>query len=120
LSSYSHVEEYLAASGRPLDQASLKTLADYRQKANSLYCRVSCRECLSSCPNNVAINEVLRYAMYFEHYRMEKEAISHYAELEEKRRPQNCAHCPGYCDKACPYGLRVRERLIHSHGILAA
>jgi len=120
LSSYSHVEEYVVASGKPLDRASLITLADYREKANHLYCRTSCRECLSSCPNSVTINEVLRYAMYFEHYRMEKEAIHYYSQLEESKRPLNCDTCPGYCDKACPYSLRVREKLIHSRQILSA
>ena len=84
------------------------------------YCRVSRRECLSACPRTVAVNDVLRYAMYFEHYRMEKMAMDYYASMAEERKPLGCAGCPGHCEKACPYGLKVRPRLIHSHNILSA
>jgi hypothetical protein len=120
VSSYSHVEEYVAASGKPLDRAALAMIGRYQEQAHSLYCRVSCKECLSACPRNVAVNDVLRYAMYFEHYRMEKMAMDHYAEMEEDRKPIGCADCAGYCEKACPYGLKVKPRLLHSHDILSA
>jgi len=120
LSSYSHVEEYVAASGRPLDRSALAMLTRYRQQAHNLYCRVSCTECLSACPNNVAVNDVLRYAMYFEHYSMEKEAMGYYAEMDTDRKPLACTDCAGHCEKACPYGLKVKPRLLHSHAILTA
>ena len=119
-SSYSHVEEYVAASGKPLDRAALAMIGRYQEQAHGLYCRVSCKECLSACPRNVAVNDVLRYAMYFEHYRMEKMAMDHYAEMEEDRKPLGCADCAGHCERACPYGLKVRPRLLHSHDILTA
>jgi predicted aldo/keto reductase-like oxidoreductase len=119
-SSYSHVEEYVLASGQPLDRAALAMLARYREQAHSLYCRVSCTQCLSACPGNVAVNDILRYAMYFEHYGMEKEAMAYYAELEAERKPLGCADCAGPCEKACPYGLKVKPRLLHSHDILTA
>jgi len=120
LSSYSHVEEYIAASGQPLDRAALGMLSRYQQQAHNLYCRVSCTQCLSACPNNVAVNDVLRYAMYFENYGMEKEAMAYYAELEPAQKPLGCAECAGPCEKACPYGLKVKPRLLHSHDILTA
>ena len=119
-SSYSHVEEYVAASGQPLDRAALAMLNRYREQAKNLYCRVSCTECLSACPKNVAVNEVLRYAMYFENYRMEKMAMDYYEELEEERKPLGCANCAGHCEKACPYGLEVKPRLLYAHDILSA
>lgn len=120
LSSYSHVEEYVAASGRPLDRAAGDIIARYKSQSDNLYCRVSCRECLSSCPNKVAVNDVLRYAMYFEHYGMEKEAMGYYAELGPENKPFGCANCSGYCQEACPYGLRVKTRLLRAHSILTA
>jgi predicted aldo/keto reductase-like oxidoreductase len=120
LSSYSHVEEYVAASGQPLDRAGLAMLSRYRQQTHNLYCRVSCTECLSACPNNVAVNDVLRYAMYFENYRMEKEAMAYYAEMDVDKKPLGCAECAGLCEKACPYGLKIKPRLLHSHDILTA
>ena len=120
MSSYSHVEEYVAASGKPLNRADLKVIAEYQRQTKDQYCRVSCQECLSSCPHNVAINDVLRYKMYFEDYRMEKEAMRYYAELDQSRKPLQCVSCNGYCEQACQYNLKVREKLIQAHEILSA
>lgn len=119
MSSYSHVEEYVAASSKPLNRADLEVIAEYQRQADRNYCRVSCNECLAACPNQVAINEVLRYNMYFEDYGMEKEAMRYYAELEKEKKPLNCANCSGNCESACPYGLRVKDKLIHAHEILS-
>ncbi|MCX6562612.1 MAG: aldo/keto reductase [Candidatus Aminicenantes bacterium] len=120
MSSYSHVEEYVGASGQPLDRAALQTLAVYREEVNSVYCRVSCRDCLSACPHQVAVNDVLRFAMYYEHYGMERQALDYYAELKPERKPLNCAGCPAPCQSACPYGLQVRSKLLRTHDILSA
>jgi hypothetical protein len=118
MSSHSHVEEYVAASGQPLDRTSQDVIARYRKQADRRYCRVSCTECLSACPANVAVNDVLRYAMYFEDYRMERMATDYYAELEPSRKPLACAGCAAPCECACPHGLPVRTRLLRSHEIL--
>ena len=120
MSSYSHVEEYVAASGKPLNRESLQMIAEYQRQTSSEYCRVSCERCLSSCPNNVAVNEILRYGMYFENYRMEKEAMRYYSQLEQSKKPLLCSRCSGYCESACPYGLEVRKKLAHAHEILSA
>jgi predicted aldo/keto reductase-like oxidoreductase len=119
MSSYSHVEEYVAASGKPLSRADLKMIAAYQRQADNQYCRVSCQDCLSSCPDGVAVNDVLRYKMYFEDYRMESEAMRYYAELKESTKPLNCGNCSGYCEKACPYGLKVKSKLVHAHEVLS-
>ena len=119
MSSYSHVEEYVAASGKMLNREDLKMIAEYQRQTNNQYCRVSCQECLSSCPDNVAVNDVLRFKMYFEDYRMEREAMRYYAELEESSKPLNCSNCSGYCEKACPFGLKVKNKLIHAHEVLS-
>ncbi len=119
MSSYSHVEEYVAASGKALNRDDLKMLAAYQRQANNQYCRVSCQECLSSCPDKVAVNDVLRYKMYFEDYRMEREAMHYYAELEESTKPLKCSNCSGYCEKSCPFGLKVKSKLLHAHEVLS-
>jgi predicted aldo/keto reductase-like oxidoreductase len=119
MSSYSHVEEYVAASGKPLGRADLKMIAAYQRQANDQYCRVSCQDCLSSCPDNVAVNDILRYKMYFEDYRMERDAMGYYAELEESTKPLDCSNCSGHCEKACPFGLKVKSKLVHAHEVLS-
>ena len=97
----------------------MEVIAEYQRQVSQHYCRVSCSECLSACPHSVAINDVLRYGMYFEDYGMEKEAMSYYAELEEGKKPLICASCSGNCGSACPYGLKIKEKLIHAHEILS-
>jgi predicted aldo/keto reductase-like oxidoreductase len=119
MSSYSHVEEYVAASGQPLDRAALGMVSRYREQASSKYCRVSCKECLDACPANVAVNDVLRFAMYHEDYGMERMAADDYAELEPGRKPIGCAGCAAPCESACPYGLPVRAKLVRAHEILS-
>jgi predicted aldo/keto reductase-like oxidoreductase len=120
MNTFSHVEEYVAASGKSPNRNYLETLSKYRNEAGSLYCRVSCRECLQSCPHGVAINDVLRYAMYYEDYRMEKDSIELYERLSQREKPINCENCPAPCTGACPYGISIHDRLIHAHRLLRA
>lgn len=120
MSSYSHVEEYVAASGKTLDRAALGLIASYQEQVKDTYCRVSCTECLSACPKNVAVNDVLRFAMYYENYGMERMATDYYAELEPARKPLGCEACAAPCERACPHGLSVQARLLRAHDILTA
>jgi hypothetical protein len=120
MSSYSHVEEYVAASAQPLERSDIGIIAKYQSQVKDHYCRVSCSDCLSSCPNNVAINDVLRYQMYFSNYKMEKEAMRYYSELENTKKPLSCSSCEGNCESACPFGLKVKQRLIQAHETLSA
>src|SRR5512136_2879329 len=120
MASYSHVEEYVAASNQPLDRAALGLVAGYREQASPRYCRVTCNEALAACPANVAVNSVLRYAMYHEDYGLERMAADYYAELEAGRKPLGCAECAAPCETACPHGLPVREKLVRAHEILSA
>ena len=120
MSSYAHVEEYIAASGQPLQRSDLQLLAEYRKTTSHLYCRVSCSSCLSACPHHVAVNDILRYRMYFEDYKQEKNAMSCYSQLSDDKKPLPCLDCPGYCISSCPYGLQVKQRLIEAHDMLSA
>jgi predicted aldo/keto reductase-like oxidoreductase len=99
MSSYSHVEEYVAVSGQPLRPEDLEIITAYQQAVFREYCRVSCSACLAACPQGVAINDILRMVMYFEDYRMEREALRYYAELGDEKKPTICSSCPGYCEK---------------------
>lgn len=118
MGSFTHVEQYIAASGKALKRDDLALLKKYQKAVDDSYCRVSCSVCESSCPSNVAISDIMRYRMYFEDYGHEKRAIEYYAELDKSKKPLDCTSCSGQCISACRYGLNVKEMLISTHDIL--
>jgi ferredoxin len=64
------------------------------------------------------VNDILRMESYFANYNEEKIAMQRYAVIDDARKPLPCRTCPGYCEKHCPYGLSVKERLINAHQLL--
>jgi predicted aldo/keto reductase-like oxidoreductase len=112
-----HVDEYLYASGTELTEADRAVLARYDERTAGEYCRPHCGECLSSCPEDLPIHDVLRYKMYFEDYGMEKEAMRKYARLGA-RNASLCATCPAPCAGACPHGVAIRDKMLTAHSLL--
>lgn len=110
------VDEYLYASGKALAQEDVALLGKYDRLIAGTHCFPHCGDCLDSCPENLPINDVLRYRMYFEDYGDQKEAMRRYARLEKKA--DVCLGCPGPCTNACTHGVRVRERMIGAHELL--
>jgi predicted aldo/keto reductase-like oxidoreductase len=109
---YDRVAEYLAVSGTTKlaarDRQYLETVA---AEVGPRYCRPGCGACHDACPRGVPVADILRYKMYFEDYGEEKFAMQRYALVPAAGRPSRCAGCEAPCEAACPYGLRVRERL---------
>jgi predicted aldo/keto reductase-like oxidoreductase len=111
-----HVDEYLYASGKSVDANDVAILDKYDRLTADTYCVPHCGACLSSCPEKVAINDVLRHRMYFEDYRSERQAIDLYAALD--RNASVCAECSAPCTGSCPYGIRIQERMVGAHELL--
>jgi predicted aldo/keto reductase-like oxidoreductase len=109
---YDRVAEYLAVSGTTTltarDERYLETVA---AEVGPRYCRPGCGACHGACPHGVPVSDILRYKMYFEDYGDEKFAMERYRLVPASTRPFRCAGCAAPCESACPYGLRVRERL---------
>lgn len=114
MTSFRILREALAAPGEPLSTAEAAMLARYAREMRSRYCRF-CATCQASCPHGVAVADVMRYAMYFDGYRREKEAMRLYRTLPAERRAGACAACEGPCDGACPFGREVRSGLVAAH-----
>ena len=112
------VDEYLFASGTTLTARDHAVLARYDRLIDGAYCRPHCGECLDSCVAGLPIDDVLRYAMYFEDYRSEKEAMRLYAALEANA--SLCVGCPAPCAGTCPHGIAIPSRMLAAHGILSA
>jgi predicted aldo/keto reductase-like oxidoreductase len=109
---YDRVAEYLAVSGTTTlaarDRRYLETVA---AEVGPRYCRPGCGACHDACPRGVPVADILRYKMYFEDYGEEKFAMQRYGLVPASARPSRCAGCEAPCEAACPYGLRVRNRL---------
>jgi predicted aldo/keto reductase-like oxidoreductase len=111
-----HVDEYLYASGRGLSQRDVAILEEYDRQIRGSYCEPHCGACLDSCPENLAIPDVLRHRMYFEDYGREKEAMRLYSRLE--KQASVCVSCSAPCTGTCPVGISIRERAIGAHELL--
>jgi predicted aldo/keto reductase-like oxidoreductase len=112
MQNYDRVAEYLAVSGTTSltarDERYLDTVA---AAVGPRYCRPGCGSCHAACPHGVPVADILRYKMYFEDYGEEKFAMQRYGLVPTSTRPSRCEGCAAPCETACPYGLRVRERL---------
>lgn len=111
-----HVDEYLAASGQPLEAKDLAVLREYDRQIAGSYCGPHCGACLDSCPEGLPIHDVLRHRMYFEDYGWEKEGIQRYAALA--RNASACAGCPAPCLGSCPVGIDIQTRMTGAHRML--
>lgn len=111
-----HVNEYLAASGTALRQSDVTILERYDQLVAGDYCQPHCGLCLDHCPEGLAINDVLRWRMYFRDYEWEKEGLRHYATLQPNA--SQCIACPAPCAGSCPIGVPIREKMLDAHALL--
>jgi predicted aldo/keto reductase-like oxidoreductase len=111
-----HVDEYLFASGRRPTAEDLALLEKYDRLSAGRHCYQHCGACLGSCSAGLAIDDVLRYRMYFEDYGDEKEAMRLYAKLEQKA--DVCIGCSAPCAGACPHGVPIQERTSGAHDLL--
>lgn len=107
---FEHVDEYLKASGKTLTPDDEAVLQKYIAAVDNKVCRVGCDLCLSSCPSNVAIHDIMRFGMYYKNYGDEKKALQEYANLDHKA--SDCKQCEGRCSRACPHGLQIQDRMI--------
>jgi aryl-alcohol dehydrogenase-like predicted oxidoreductase len=110
------VEEYVAASGMAPKASEVALLERYDQLTRGDYCQPHCGICLGACPEQLAINDVLRHRMYFRDYGWEKEGMRLYAKLD--RNAMLCADCPAPCTGSCPIGVPIREKMMDAHRLL--
>lgn len=118
MSSRSQIDEYLHASGRPVQQADVALLEKYDRLVANDYCPPGCGECLSSCPADVPVDDILRYAMYYENYGQQRVGMEEYAKLPEARTASQCVDCRAPCEQACPSQLPIKARLLRADRLL--
>lgn len=117
INSIQALEGFLALSGAPMEARDASILAGCAEVAGDMTCRFACGACEPACPRGVPINTIMRYNYYFKAKGREKAALAEYAALGT-RAAAECAHCPGPCEQACPYGLPIQAKLIAAHETL--
>ncbi len=117
---FEDVDDYLQASGEKFGYRDKEVLDDYVALVWDKYCRIGCDSCHSSCPGGVPINDILRFQMYFENYGDKRMAVDGYSGLPPDKLGDKCYDCiDALCQKACPYGLAIKERIIKTHEVLS-
>jgi predicted aldo/keto reductase-like oxidoreductase len=112
-----HVDEYLFASGAPMLGRDHAVLRSYDDAIAGSYCPPHCGVCLDSCSEGLAVNDVLRFRMYFEDYGWEKRGMQQYAQLG--RNASACIGCAAPCTGSCPVGIPIQQRMLESHQLLS-
>jgi aryl-alcohol dehydrogenase-like predicted oxidoreductase len=114
---YNDLEAYVSLSGSKFDLEAQNTLAAYEAEYGEFYCRHACGKCEPQCPYGVPVNTIMRYNHYFMGQGKEKSAMLEYAALPTNRADV-CSKCEGFCEQACPYGVRVQGLLMLAHRTL--
>jgi predicted aldo/keto reductase-like oxidoreductase len=110
------LDEFLFASGKRPEARDLALLRRYETLTRSAHCRPHCGACLSRCPEQLPIHDVLRQRMYFENFGAQKEAMRLYSALEKKANV--CSRCSAPCASACPDGIPIAQRMREAQDLL--
>ena len=88
------------------EQRDLQVAASMR---GTLFCQ-NCRSCVSTCPNNVAVPNLMRAYMYAAGYGNFIQARTTIAELPEKKGLNVCREC-SVCSASCNRGIDIGSRI---------
>ncbi len=93
----------------------------YHRFASGAGCPIPCSApCRTACPADVAIDDVLRYGMYYDHDGLHRQARLEYASLPVENRASLCLTCESQaCLSACPEGVPVSALTRRAHAQLS-
>ncbi|HYG34955.1 MAG TPA: hypothetical protein VEC99_09235, partial [Clostridia bacterium] len=81
------------------------------------FCRM-CGECRGTCPNGLAVSDLVRVAMYSEGYGNKELARHHFEAIPAAQRRSVCDLC-SECSVHCRNGVAVRERILRAQQVVA-
>ena len=94
-----------------------KVLEARLRQIGSEYCRM-CDECKGQCRYGLPVADLHRYLMYSENYGEFGLGRDQFLALPAGMREVRCSLCPE-CTVACPYGVRIAERLTRAQECFA-
>lgn len=111
------IDKIIPISGTQLSQSDSRSLDEYKNACSTQYCRHGCNDCFKSCPKNLPVSAIMRYAYYFKYSNREKHAMEQYHQLKD-RNAQYCFQCNAPCLKSCPYNFDIQNNLAYAHSLL--
>jgi predicted aldo/keto reductase-like oxidoreductase len=114
---FDFIDKIVALSGTRLTTPADRLLQESRSALDNQYCRHGCVDCMDSCPFNVPVSKIMRYAYYFEAQGQERHAMSEYAALDGSDA-EPCKACTGLCAGSCGYGLNIQLNMLKVHDLL--
>ncbi|MGD2245974.1 MAG: aldo/keto reductase [Candidatus Aminicenantes bacterium] len=113
---FDELEEDLGVIGKPLTGGERRNLLRHVVENSKDYCHM-CGLCRRSCPSHIEITSILRFLAYLEGYGKTGLAKKAYSRLKPAQTASLCKNC-GECEKACPYGVPVRNKIREAHFLL--
>jgi predicted aldo/keto reductase-like oxidoreductase len=114
---FDFIDKVVALSGTRLTAPAEGLLEEAGSALDNQYCRHGCVACIDSCPFEVPVSNIMRYAYYFEAQGQERHAMSAYAALDGPGAAP-CKDCAGHCAGACRYGLDIQPKMLQVHDLL--
>jgi predicted aldo/keto reductase-like oxidoreductase len=111
------LEENLAAGHTPLQAGEKKALLGHVIRHSGHTCRM-CGQCISACPQKIAIPDILRYSLYYHEHGKRDLAKNRYRQLPPGQRANDCTGC-NICTFTCPHQLPIPHLLHASHAALS-
>ena len=118
ITNFSQIREYAEAVSSKITEPEIAMLRTYAGQMYDKYCRF-CSTCEASCPHEVAVADVMRYAMYFKYYGREKDSMELYGKLPGGCSAASCEGCNAPCESSCPFGRQVKNELVEAHQLLS-
>ena len=111
-------DQAVEAAKTTLTSVDGELLYRYGHELSPHYCRGCGSICRQACPEDVAIEHVLRFGMYAREYDWPRYARDLYSDLpSEQRWSSRCMECNA-CSEACPYGVDAAAQVREAHAML--
>jgi predicted aldo/keto reductase-like oxidoreductase len=108
------LDENFKAMSQPFGDADVNLLSAHLENIRPLYCRM-CGRCEGTCPNGVAVPDVLRCLTYAEGYGQFTLARESFRDVAAAG---SCSDCPT-CTVRCPHGVKVEQRVRRAQELFA-
>ncbi|MBE3099125.1 MAG: aldo/keto reductase [Planctomycetes bacterium] len=119
MESFEMFDAYQKALQQPIDAAGDRALYRHAQANRSVNCMM-CDECHGACPSGVEVSAILRCAdYYYGQLRDMNTALATYRSIPEARRDTAACRLCARCERVCPNGIRIVERLEAARHLLA-